>query len=73
MSSLNKSNFFKFIISYLPIIFLFFSVLNEFDLNYLKIDNFSFNFVYILIFYWTLSPDNLGYFSIFLAELLMMW
>ena len=71
MSSLNKSNIFKFIISYLPIIFLFFSVLNEFDLNYLKIDNFSFNFVYILIFYWTLrSPDHLGYFSIFLAGII---
>lgn len=71
MSSLNKSNFFKFIISYLPIILLFFSVLNEFDLNYLKIDNFSFNFVYILIFYWTLrSPDHLGYFSIFLAGII---
>ena len=71
MSSLNKSNFLKFIISYLPIIFLFFSVLNEFDLNYLKIDNFSFNFVFILIFYWTLrSPDHLGYFSIFLAGII---
>jgi len=71
MSSLNKSNFFKFINSYLPIIFLFFSVLNEFDLNYLKIDNFSFNFVFILIFYWTLrSPDHLGYFSIFLAGII---
>ena len=71
MSSLNKSNFFKFIFSYIPLFFLFFSVLNEFDLNYLKIDNFSFNFVYILIFYWTLrSPDRLGYFSIFLAGII---
>lgn len=71
MASLNKSNFFKSLISYLPLFFLFFSVLNEFDLNYLKIDNFSFNFVYILIFYWTLrSPDHLGYFSIFLAGII---
>tara|TARA_B100002019_G_C20965509_1_gene448487 strand:- start:40 stop:558 length:519 start_codon:yes stop_codon:yes gene_type:complete len=71
MSSLNKSDFFKFIFSYIPLFFLFFSVLNEYDLNYLKIDNFSFNFVYILIFYWTLrSPDNLGYFSIFLAGII---
>ena len=68
MSSLNKSNFFRVFLSYLPFIILFTSVFNEFDFNYLKIENFSFNFVYILIFYWTLrNPDSLGYFSIFLA------
>ena len=68
MASLNKSTFFKVFLSYLPLIILFISVFNEFDFNYLKIENFSFNFVYILIFYWTLrNPDSLGYFSIFLA------
>ncbi len=68
MSSLNKSTFFRAFLSYLPLIILFISVFNEFDFNYLKIENFSFNFVYILIFYWTLRhPDSLGYFSIFLA------
>ena len=68
MASLNKSNFLRAFSSYLPIIILFISVFNEFDFNYLKIENFSFNFVYILVFYWTLiSPDSLGYFSIFLA------
>ena len=68
MSSLNKSTFFRAFLSYLPLIFLIISVFNEFDFNYLKIENFSFNFVYILIFYWTLrNPDCLGYFSIFLA------
>ena len=71
MSSLNKSTFLKVLLSYLPLIILFFSVFNEFDFNYLKIDNFSFNFVYILIFYWTLrNPDSLGYFSIFLAGII---
>jgi len=71
MASLNKSNFFKSLISYLPLFFLFFSVLNEFDLNYLKIDNFSFNFVYILVFYWTLrGSEDLGYFSIFIAGII---
>ena len=71
MASLNKSNFFKSLISYLPLFFLFFSVLNEFDLNYLKIDNFSFNFVYILVFYWTLrGSEDLGYFSVFLAGII---
>ena len=68
MSALNKSNFLRIFLSYLPIVILFISVFNEFDFNYLKIENFSFNFVYILIFYWTLrNPDSLGYFSIFLA------
>ena len=68
MASLNKSTFFRSLLSYLPIILLFFSVFNEFDLNYLKLDYFSFNFIFILIFFWTLrNPDYLGYFSIFLA------
>ena len=71
MSSLNKSTFFRVFLSYLPLVILFFSVFNEFDFNYLKIENFSFNFVYILIFYWTLrNPDSLGYFSIFLAGII---
>ena len=68
MSSLNKSSFLKVFLSYLPLIFLFISVFNEFDFNYLEIENFSFNFVHILIFYWTLKNlDRLGYLSIFFA------
>ena len=68
MSSLNKNSFYKIALSYSPLILLFFSVFNEFDFNYLKIKYFSFNFVYILIFYWTLkNPNLLGYLSIFLA------
>ena len=71
MSSLNKSSFLRVFLSYLPLIILFISVFNEFDFNYLKIENFSFNFVYILIFYWTLrSPDSIGYLSIFLAGII---
>jgi len=71
MDSLNKSTFFKSFLSYLPIIFLFFSVFNEFDFNYLKLDYFSFNFIFILIFFWTLrNPDHLGYFPIFLAGII---
>jgi len=71
MSSLNKSTFYRVFLSYLPLIILFISVFNEFDFNYLKIENFSFNFVYILIFYWTLrNPDSLGYFSIFSAGII---
>ena len=68
MSSLNKSSFLKVFLSYLPLIFLFVSVFNEFDFNYLEIDNFSFNFVHILIFFWTLKNlDRFGFLSFFFA------
>ena len=68
MSSLNKNPIYQILLSYTPIFILFISVFNEFDFNYLKIENFSFNFAHILIFYWTLkNPDRLGYISIFLA------
>ena len=71
MSSLNKSSFFKIFFSYFPTLILFLSVFNEHDFNHLKIQYFSFNFVYILIFYWTLrSPNQLGYISIFLAGII---
>ena len=71
MASLNKSTFLRSLLSYLPIILLFFSVFNEFDFNYLKLDYFSFNFIFILIFFWTLrNPDQLGYFAIFLAGII---
>ena len=71
MASLNKSTYLRSFLSYLPIILLFFSVFNEFDFNYLELDYFSFNFIFILIFFWTLrNPDYLGYFSIFLAGII---
>ena len=71
MSSLNKSPFLQIFFSYLPLIILFFSVFNEFDFNYLKLDYFSFNFVYLLIFFWTLrNPDHLGYLAIFFAGII---
>ena len=71
MSSLNKNTFLRSLIFYLPTMFLFLSVLNEIDLNYLEIEYFSFNFAYILIFYWTLkNPYYLGYGSVFLAGLI---
>tara|TARA_B100001121_G_C18478323_1_gene521259 strand:+ start:192 stop:650 length:459 start_codon:yes stop_codon:yes gene_type:complete len=50
---------------------LFFSVFNEFDFNYLKLDYFAFNFVHLLIFFWTLrNPDKLGYLVIFFAGII---
>ncbi len=52
-----------------PLIILFISVFNEFDLNYLKF--FSFNFTFILIFYWSLKKsESLGFGYIFLAGLI---
>ena len=71
MSSLNKSSFLQIFYSYLPVLILFFSVFNEFDFNYLKLDYFSFNFVHLLIFFWTLrNPDHLGYLAIFFAGII---
>ena len=68
MSSLNKNTILKSLLFYFPIFVLFLSVFNEIDFNYLNIEYFSFNFVHILIFYWTLkNPRYLNYGSIFLA------
>ena len=62
--------YFKFY-SFLPIIVLFISVLNEFDLNYLKLKYFSFNFPFILIFFFTLKDfKNFDYLLVFLAGLI---
>ena len=64
-----KSSFLK-LYSWFPIIFLFISVLNEFDFNYLNLEYFSFNFPYILIFYFTLKDfKNFDYFLVFIAGL----
>jgi len=55
---------------YLPLILLFISVFNEFDFNYLNYRYFSFNFPFILIFYWSLKRvETLGYGYIFIAGL----
>tara|TARA_B100000900_G_scaffold410657_1_gene428868 strand:+ start:66 stop:584 length:519 start_codon:yes stop_codon:yes gene_type:complete len=71
MSSFQKSSFLKSIQLYIPALILLFSVLNEFDLNYLNIEYFSFNFVHILIFYWTLkNPLYLSYGIIFISGLI---
>ena len=61
--------YFKFY-SFLPIMVLLISVLNEFDLNYLKLEYFSFNFPFILIFFFTLKDfKNFDYLLVFLAGL----
>ena len=54
-----------------PILLLFISVLNEFDFNYLELKYFSFNFPFVLIFYWSLKKsESLGYGFIFIAGLI---
>ena len=50
MANLKTKGTFSKLYTWLPIILLFVSVLNEFDFNYLKLDYFSFNFIFILIF-----------------------
>ena len=71
MVTFYKKNFIYKIYIWLPIIILFISVLNEFDFNYLDIEYFSFNFPFILIFYFTLK-DSLyfDYFLVFIAGLI---
>ena len=70
MSTLYKTNIIKILLNHIPIILLFVSILNNFDFNYLNLKYFSFNFSYILIFYYSLKKtESLGYTYIFIAGL----
>ena len=70
MIRFQKKNLLYKIYSWLPILALFISVFNEFDFNYLNIDYFSFNFPFILIFYFALKAyQRFDYFLVFLAGL----
>ena len=70
MTELKNKKFFKKILSQIPLILLFISVLNNYDFNYLGLKYFSFNFSYILIFYYSLKKsESLGYINIFIAGL----
>ena len=56
---------------WLPVLALFISVLNEFDLNYINLNYFSFNFPFILIFFFTLKEfKHFDYLYIFVAGLI---
>ena len=69
--SLTKLPFSRKLLSLGPIILLYISVLNEFDFNYLNLKYFSFNFPYILIFYWSLKGEgSLNYVLVFIAGLI---
>ena len=70
MIRLRGQNYIKKIKSKIPLILLFVSVLNNYDFNYLGLQYFSFNFSYILIFYYSLKKsESLGYSYIFVAGL----
>ena len=71
MGRFKEKNFFRVIIKNIPIILLLISVLNEFDFNYLELSYFSFDFPFILIFYWSLKKNEiLGYGLIFIAGMI---
>ena len=68
-SEFKKANISRNLLKSAPLVLLFLSVLNEIDLNYLEI--FSFNFTFILVFYWSLRDSEImGYGYIFVAGLI---
>ena len=71
MSNLkNRGSILKFY-SWIPLLVLFISVMNEFDFNYLNLKYFSFNFPFILIFFFTLKDfKNFDYILVFIAGLI---
>ena len=70
MVEFSKTTITNRLLRYAPILLLFVSVLNEFDFNYLELKYFSFNFPFVLIFYWSLKKaESLGYGLIFIAGL----
>ena len=71
MVQFSKRKLFGSLLTYAPLLLLFISVLNEFDFNYLELKYFSFNFPFILIFYWSLKKsESLGYGFIFVSGLI---
>ena len=70
MVQISKIKISNKLLRYGPLLLLFISVLNEFDFNYLELKYFSFNFPFVLIFYWSLKKaESLGYGLIFIAGL----
>ena len=53
MSANYKNTLFEKILSTAPLLLLYISVFNDFDFNYKNINFFSFNFPFILIYYWS--------------------
>ena len=67
-----EKKIYKNVIRIFPLIFLYILVLTGFDLSFFFYgSNFSFNFVYLIIFFFVLkSPNNLGYGLIFFAGII---
>ena len=67
-----EKKIYKNFIRIFPVIFLYILVLTGFDLSFFFYgSNFSFNFVYLIIFFFVLkSPNNLGYGLIFFAGII---
>ena len=66
-----KINFKNTLLKYFPLILLYFSVLNEFDIDVSSVGLLSFNLPFIIIFYWSLrDPDQIGNGLIFIAGIL---
>ena len=71
MFSFKKKNWLYKIYTWLPILFLYISVFNEFDLNYINIEYFSFNFPFILVFYFALKEySRFDFLLVFIAGLI---
>ena len=71
MVNLSTKSSFSKLYYLLPIVILFISVLNEFDFNYLNLKYFSFNFPFILIFFFSLKEFKyFDYLLVFIAGLI---
>jgi len=72
MTKKNIRKIYKKAIHSFPILLLFFLSFSGFDFAFLVFkNNFSFNFIYAVIFYWVLKkPERLGYGLIFLAGII---
>lgn len=63
-----KKGFYSIFLKSVPIIILFFLVFTGFDLSVANVEFISFNFVFILIFFYVLKkPESLGYGLIFFS------
>ena len=71
MISFKKKNWLYKIYAWMPILILYVSVFNEFDLNYITIEYFSFNFPFLLIFYFALKEyGRFDFLLVFIAGLI---
>ena len=71
MLNFKKNNWLYKVYTWLPVLLLYLSVLNEFDFNYLNIEYFSFNFPLLLIFYFALKEyGRFDFLLVFIAGLI---